>query len=311
MSKAASIDIGTNTLRLLAAEVKGGRIARKLLDMRANTRLGEKLEDGGRLLPEAKQRTIEALAEFADALKSHGVRKVSAVATEAVRRATDADAFLKEVFEKTGFEVEVISGVEEAKRTLAGVKAGVGGLLGKGPKLVVDIGGGSTELVVTDDLVEFEARSIPVGAVGLYERFITDDPPRNAELAAVASHCYRELGKLKGFIPEGGIKLVGTAGTITTLAAVDMSMEVYEPDRVTGHILTRQTLDRLLSRFCGLTSEQRRLLAGLEPGREDIIVSGTVLLVAVMDAVSSDLITVCDYGLREGNLLGFVAGKGR
>jgi len=311
MSKAASIDIGTNTLRLLAADVKGGRIARKILDMRANTRLGEKLEDGGRLLPEARQRTLDALAGFSEALRSQGIKNVSAVATEAVRRAGDADEFLREDFEKTGFEVEVISGVEEARRTLAGVKAGVGGLLRKGPKLVVDIGGGSTELVATDDLVKFEARSIPVGAVGLYERYITSDPPRNAELAAVASHCYKALGNLKGFKRTGEITLVGTAGTITTLAAVEMSMEVYDPDRVTGHIITRQTLDRLLARFCGLTSEQRRLLAGLEPGREDIIVSGSVLLVAVMDTVSADSIMVCDYGLREGNLLGFVAGKGR
>lgn len=303
MAVAASIDIGTNTLRLLAAEVRGGRIVREVLNLRANTRLGQGLSEKGRLLPEARRRTLDALSGFAEKLDEHGITDVSAVATEAVRMASDADEFIGEVFERTGIRIEVISGEQEAARTLEGVRAGVGGMAGAGEKLVIDIGGGSTEFIVTADWEKFSAKSVPMGAVGLFERFLPTDPPRDREIAELTSHCFVKLRELEGFLPERAAELIGTAGTITTLAAVEMAMDEYDPVRVTGHRITLDTLDRLIGRFCGLTSEQRRILAGLEPGREDIIVSGSILLRAVMEKVSADSIMACDYGLREGNLL--------
>ncbi len=303
MAVAASIDIGTNTLRLLAAEVKGGRIVREVLNLRANTRLGQGLSEGGRLLPEARKRTLDALNEFAEKLDEHGVKNVSAVATEALRRALDADDFIGEALQKTGIQIEVISGEQEAERTLAGVRAGVSGTAGPGEKLVIDIGGGSTEFIITPDWKKFTAKSVPLGAVSLFERFLPTDPPRDREIAELTSHCFVELRKLAGFLPERAGELIGTAGTITTLAAVEMGMEEYDPLKVTGHRITLERLDTLIGRFCGLTGEQRRLLAGLEPGREDIIVSGSILLRSIMGQIKADFITVCDYGLREGNLL--------
>ncbi|HEX9860527.1 MAG TPA: hypothetical protein VGB23_04935 [Nitrospirota bacterium] len=303
MPLAASIDVGSNTVRLLAAEVSGGRIVRELLNLRANTRLGEGLPENGTLDPRARERTLGTLKDYSGRLKQHRVKAVTAIGTEALRKASDAAGFVDEVRRETGLEIEIISGEEEAKRTLMGVRAGIGHIAGAVDKLVVDIGGGSTELVATSDWDDYRAVSLPLGAVSLYERFVVGDPPSDADLAALEAHSYATLGKLDGFLPSGRGLLIGTAGTITSLAAVDMRMDEYDPARITGHTMVRDTVARLLSRFCGMTSDQRRLLAGLEPGREDIIVSGTALLLAIMYRVEADSVVVCDYGLREGNLL--------
>lgn len=303
MSLVASIDVGSNTVRLLAAEVAGGRIVRELLDLRANTRLGEGLAEGGTFNPQARERTLGTLREFSARLKQLRVRAVTAIGTEALRKASDAAGFVEEVRSETGLELDIISGEEEAGRTLMGVRAGIGHIAGDGDKLVVDIGGGSTELVATSNWDDYRAISLPLGAVSLYERFILGDPPSDADLAVLEAHSYATLGALDGFLPAGCGLLIGTAGTITSLAAVDMRMDEYDPVRITGHTMARDTVARLLSRFCGMTSEQRRLLAGLEPGREDIIVSGTTLLLAIMYRVEAESVVVCDYGLREGNLL--------
>lgn len=304
MPIAASIDIGSNTVRLLAAEVEGGVIVREVLNLRDITRLGEGLGAGGSLKPEARARTIEVLKGYAARLKSMKIKEVSAIATEALRRASDSEAFISDVKRETGLAIELISGEEEARRTLIGVRAGIGGHAGEGEKLLVDIGGGSTEVVTTSDWEDFRAVSLPLGAVTLYERYLVDDPPPGREMRELVNHCLGPLAALDKMRPKGGWRtLVGTAGTVTTLAAVDMRMEEYDPVRVTGHRMSRETVARLLSRFMGLTKESRRLLAGLEAGREDIILSGTAILGAVMDVAGAGSLVVCDYGLREGNLL--------
>ncbi len=180
----------------------------------------------------------------------------------------------------------------------------------EGWKLLIDIGGGSTELITTLDWESRNIRSLPLGAVSLYERFILNDPPSGIEMSELLSYCFGIIGKVE-IRPEGRTPvLIGTAGTITTLAAVDLNLEEYDPAKVTGHILTRDTIDRVLARFTGLSKENRKLIMGLEPGREDIIVSGTLLLGALMDAAEAGSLIVCDSGLREGNLLDFIGKKG-
>src|SRR5512135_3914038 len=153
----ASIDVGTNTVRLLAAHVRDGRIVDEVLNLREITRLGEGLKKGGPLNPGARARTIEVLKEFAGKLKAAGVKGVRAVATEALRQASDARAFIADVTDATGLTLELISGEEEARRTLLGVKAGIGRTGMSGRKLIVDIGGGSTELIQTSDWARWEA----------------------------------------------------------------------------------------------------------------------------------------------------------
>ncbi|HLB24991.1 MAG TPA: hypothetical protein VJM83_01550 [Nitrospirota bacterium] len=304
MALLASIDVGSNTVRLLVAEAANGRIVREALNLREITRVGEGLKKGGRLNAQARARTLAVLKDYAARLKELGVEGVSAVATEALRVAADSAAFIADVRDETGLEIEIISGEEEARRTLKGVKAGIGGLGYEGKKLLVDIGGGSTEFILTADWEGHKSISLPLGAVSLYERFLVNDPPTTLELAELENHCFGQLSPLDRFLGEGRPSvLVGTAGTITTLAAVDMAMDAYDPVKVTGHAMKRETVAVLMSRFAGLPKENRKLLAGLEPGREDIILSGTVLLGTIMDRAKADGIVVCDFGLREGNLL--------
>jgi len=308
----ASIDVGSNTVRLLVAEVSKGRIAKEVLSLRDITRLGEGLRDGGRLKPEATERTLKVLRDYAARLKTLKLKGVSAIATEALRKAADGREFAERVLAETGLELDIISGDEEARRTLLGIKAGMSGLGCEGRKLLVDIGGGSTELVTTKDWKAHNSVSMPLGAVSLYERFLFDDPPMAQQVLELERHCYKTLAALKGFKPEGGWDcMVGTAGTITTLAAVELRMDVYDPVRVTGLKMGRAAVGKFLSRFGGLTKENRRLIAGLEAGREDIILSGTALLGVLMDWAGVEFIVVCDYGLREGNLLDYLEKKGR
>ncbi len=307
----ASIDVGSNTVRLLVAETARGRIVREVLNLRTITRLGEGLKEGGGLKPEARERTLKALKDYAARIAALRVKGVSAVGTEALRKALDGGNFVDMVRDKTGLPLEIITGGEEARRTLLGIRAGMEGMTGEARKLLVDIGGGSTELVSTADWDEHSSVSIPLGAVSLYERFLLEDPPVVQRVLDLQRHCYKALAALKGFRPaEGWPWMVGTAGTITTLAAVELGLLEYDPVRVTGLRLGRATVAALLSRFAGLSKESRRLIAGLEPGREDIILSGTALLGVLMDWAGVDSIVVCDWGLREGNLLDYLEKRG-
>ena len=306
----ASIDVGTNTLRLLAAEVRDGKIVREVLNLRETTRLGEGLKPGGKLKAEARERTIGALAEYSRRMLEAGVEGVSAIGTEALRRASDAGDFVREARDEAGIILNVIPAEEEARLTLLGVKSAIGGMFPFGRKIVMDIGGGSTELIFTEDWSKHRAVSMPIGAVSLFERFLVNDPPASLEMAELAAFCTETvMSRLKDFPVGGKPTLVGTAGTITTLAAVDLAQEIYDPAKITGHMLDRERISALEGRLAGLPKESRRLIAGIEPGREDIIVSGTLLAGIIMDALGVDKITVCDWGLREGNLLDYYMKK--
>jgi exopolyphosphatase / guanosine-5'-triphosphate,3'-diphosphate pyrophosphatase len=302
----ASIDIGTNTVRLLAAEVRDNKIIREVLNLRETTRLGEGLKKGGKLRPEARERTIRALSQFASKMLDAGVKGASAVGTEALRKASDAAEFLEEAREEAGVELRVISAEEEARLTLLGVRSGLGGHALDGQKLIIDIGGGSTEFILTENWSNHKAISLSIGAVNLFERFLLNDPPVSLEMADLTTFCTGQvMAPLKNFLAGAKPLLIGTAGTITTLAAVDLALEVYDPRKVTGYSIDRDRVAVLEGRLAALPKESRRLIAGIEPGREDIILSGTALLGVIMDAAKADKITVCDSGLREGNLLDY------
>jgi exopolyphosphatase/guanosine-5'-triphosphate,3'-diphosphate pyrophosphatase len=296
------MDVGTNTVRLLLAEAEAGRITRNVLDMRANTRLGEGLRATGEISPEAAERTLVAITEFAEAVRPHGPDAASVIGTEAIRRAGNSGWFVGEIKRRAGLDIEIISGEEEARRMLIGVRAGVGDIAGAGPKLVIDIGGGSTELVATDDFDGFEAVSVPIGAVTLLEDCVSSDPPSDNDLERVREHAHEALAPYARFFGPDR-KLVGTAGTITTLAAIELGMTEYDPARITGHAISRDALSGMIERFKTVDAATRCGLPGLETGREDIIISGAILLGVLMDMSLSGGIIVSDYGLREGNLL--------
>jgi exopolyphosphatase/guanosine-5'-triphosphate,3'-diphosphate pyrophosphatase len=312
----ASIDIGTNTLRLLVAEVSGSEEIRELYSERRITRLGEGLSKGGQLNLKAIERTTAALKIFKEAAERYPLEGLRAVATGAVREASNKKEFLSTVKKEAALEIDVITGREEARLTLLGVLTGIK----KRPphSLVMDIGGGSTEFILSEGIKSKVIVSMNFGVVPLTENFIKSDPVEERDLRKLRGvvrewieeteeRIRKSLPVKRGkradnFWPEGTI-LIGTAGTITTLAAIDQGLERYSFSRINNYILNRSSVERVFLRLKAMTLDERRGIAALEPGREDLILPGSLILLEAMKRFGFREILVSDYGLREGILI--------
>ncbi len=290
----AGIDIGTNTLRLLIADIDRNSF-HILHSSRTITRLGEQLDRTRLLSDGARRRSCEALAQFAEEIRRFAPKAVAAVGTSALRTAANASAFIQEAGEKTGLQIRVITGEEEARLTLQGVVRS----LPVRPALIVDIGGGSTEIISPDQQAEI---SLPLGAVYLTDRFIHHDPPLASELSVLRREVHTAL-QTDGIPRSGPGELIGTAGTITTLASMDQQLSHYDPDRITGHVLSRNAIDAMIQELARTTVAKRRFIPGLEQGREDIILAGAIVAEEIMDHFRSPSMVVSDWGLREGIVL--------
>ncbi len=293
--RVAAVDIGTNTVRCLVAEAGEGEGVprlRPLLVLREITRLGEGLRAAGRITPAAEERTEAALARFGEEIRRWGVARGRAVATAAARDG-GSPAFLSRLGSALGFPVEVIDGGEEARLTAWGMRACVGVRDG----IALDIGGGSTELVRLEGERILWWRSLPEGVVHLTEAFLRGDPPPAGELEALRGRIRELLSPLPA---DGGGTLVATAGTPTTLAALDLRLDAYEPALVNGYELTSTRLGALTARLAALPASGRLLLPGMEPGREDLILAGALFLGEVMERWRFPAAVVSDGGLLEG-----------
>lgn len=297
----AVIDIGTNTVRLIVARPEGPT-HRTIHTAQVITRLGAGLVRRPRLDPAAWERTMAALRKLTAQARDAGAARVIAVATSAAREAEDGPAFCQEAAESLGIRVLPLSGAEEARLTAIGVLWALGSL--EGTCLILDVGGGSTELtwIVSGEVAG--RVSLPLGAVRLTEAALHHDPPLPQEIAAVRRLTAEALTGLAPPLGNGReTRLLGTAGTITTLAAIDLRMGTYDATRITGHRLDRDRVETLLSRLGALSLEERRRLPGLEPERADIIVAGAAITAEVMTALGAPTIVVSNGGLREGVLL--------
>jgi exopolyphosphatase/guanosine-5'-triphosphate,3'-diphosphate pyrophosphatase len=307
----AGIDIGTNTIRLLVAKTSDTS-HQELYSGRTITRLGEGLDRTGILAQEAQERSLRALEEFAAVLGRHAVVRTSVVGTSALRNAGNASEFIAAVKERTGLDIAVINGQDEAMLTLAGVRRALSQGQDKDndpltSALVVDIGGGSTELIITRQSGITSMESLPLGAVYLTERFVRHDPPAADELDSLRRTIREELtrweqdaGKPAGIDPASLQSCAGTAGTITTLAAMAQELRKYDPDRINGYVLSKASLDGMVIMLSTTRLEARKSIPGLEPGREDIILAGAIVLQEVMDRCKTRELLVSDWGLREG-----------
>jgi len=307
----AGIDIGTNTIRLLVAETSD-TTHRELYSGRTITRLGQELDRTGILAPEAQERSLNAIEVFSQFIDRYSVDSIAAVGTSALRNAANAAEFITAVWKRTGIEVTVISGDEEAKLALLGVSRALSyGKWGDedplASALVIDIGGGSTELITTVQGKVETMASIPLGAVYLTERFLRNDPPLKEEMDSLRSVVSKELDAWerealhgRDVSPSAFATVAGTAGTITTLAAMDQALAEYDPTRINGYILTRSSLDRLVNMLSMSTLDGRRKMPGLESGREDIILAGAVIAQEIMRRCGALQMVVSDWGLREG-----------
>ena len=297
MPRVAALDLGTNTTRLLVADVADGRVD-ELERLVRITRLGEGVDARRRLLPLPIARVRNCLADYRRVLEAHGAERALAVATSAVRDAENGEAFLGEIEWSYGFETLLASGADEARLMFRG--ATLGRELDM-PTLVVDIGGGSTELVVGDASgVRFGA-SVDIGSVRMTERFVASDPPAPAELAGCAG-AVRSL--LADHIPDdiGALPrhAIGVAATITTFAALDLALAAYDRDQVEGHVVSRDGVGRQIERLAALPLEERRAVPALEPDRAPVIVAGGIILREVLDHFRLPAIEASERDILDG-----------
>lgn len=288
-SRVAAIDCGTNSIRLLVADVDSTTGVLTELDRRMEVvRLGQGVDRTGRLAPEALARTLDQAAEYAAVIEELGATRTRFVATSATRDAENRGEFVEGVLARLGVEPEVVSGNEEAELSFRGA-TGVVAAHHEGPFVVVDLGGGSTELVLGTDAPE-AAWSMDVGCVRLTERHLRSDPPTAEEIAAARADVRAALDVATQTVPLGkAATLVGLAGSVTTVTAHALGLERYDRDRIDGAVLTvEQTLDACED-LLGRTRAEREGLGFMHPGRIDVIGAGALVWSEVVRRVRDDV----------------------
>jgi exopolyphosphatase/guanosine-5'-triphosphate,3'-diphosphate pyrophosphatase len=297
MTRVAGVDIGTNSTRLLVADVEDGRIGDLERDTRV-TRLGEGVDERHKLLPEPIARVRNVLSDFRRKIESLGGERTLAIATSAIRDAENGEAFLGEIEWSYGFETRLLSGHDEALLMFRGVTAER--VLQAGT-VVVDVGGGSTELLAGGPDGVGWHDSLDIGSVRLTERFLHSDPPTEDELSACADAARALLAER---VPEDvradATALIGVAGTITSLAGLDLGLEEHDRERVHGHVLTLDALQRQLERLASVPLDERRKLRPLDPDRAPVIVAGAVIVREVVAFLGVDGLEVSERDILDG-----------
>jgi exopolyphosphatase / guanosine-5'-triphosphate,3'-diphosphate pyrophosphatase len=288
--RVAAVDLGTHATRLLVADVRDGRIEEVDRDL-VFTKLGEDVDKRRRLLPLPIARVRNCLSDYRRRTESLGAERTLAVGTSAIRDAENGEAFLGEIEWSYGFATRLLSGDEEGLLTFRGATAG---REVDDETLVVDIGGGSTELVTADG---FHV-SLDLGSVRLTERFLSSDPPTRDELEAAAHHVRSLLPP-----PLTHTAAIGVAGTITQLAALDLGLLEYDSDRVHGHRIPAPATAGLLDGLAALTLAERKNVPALEPERAPVIVAGALILRELLAWAGLDEIEASEHDLLHGTAL--------
>ncbi|MGO9266543.1 MAG: Ppx/GppA family phosphatase [Candidatus Binataceae bacterium] len=293
----AALDVGTNTVLMLVVETTADGSLRKLAEMSRITRLGRGVDAKGELDPAAAVKTLDAIAEFADQARALGAAKILTAATAALRDASDGADFIARVKARAGLDLDIISGKTEAHlaylSSIKGLKLDLTSKL-----LIVDIGGGSTELIRAQPGGEVEGISLQIGSVRLTERIVHSDPPHAREAADLRIAIDEALASLRwNFTPD---TMVGIAGTVTTVCAVALGLTQYDAERVRGYQLAHSDVLRVLGQLGSVPLEERKQLPGVEPGRADVIFAGAAILERVMAHFKLDRVIVSDQGVRWG-----------
>lgn len=289
MTRTAVIDIGTNTLLLLVAEPDGAGGLRAVVDLCRFGRLGQGLDRSGRLADEAIERSLAICREYRAELDRTGAARVVVIGTQALREAANAAAFVEPAEAILGAPIEVIGGEREAELAYRSVVDGLPEVAGR-PFLVVDVGGGSTELVASDGARVTAAISVPIGAVRLAER-------HGADGAALVADIDAQLDRAT--IPRG-VAVVGTAGTATTIGTLHLGLDGYDPARIHGVRVPAADVDALFARLLPMPVEARAQLRGMEPRRADVIHAGVAIFARVLARAGAAELLVSDRGIRWG-----------
>jgi exopolyphosphatase/guanosine-5'-triphosphate,3'-diphosphate pyrophosphatase len=303
----AVVDIGSNSTRLLIAELEAGRISRELVRHSEVTRLGAGVDADGRLREDAMQRVFTTLDGYKTEIDAHGVRSAVAVLTSAVRDSANGEEFASQVRDRYGLQPHVLTGDQEAQLTFLGATSERDSA-DRTPTLVLDIGGGSTEMIIgSGSEVGFHV-STQAGVVRQTERHLNADPPDPAEMDELVADV-RQI--LQDNVPadrrsavEHGIAVAGTA---TSLAAIAQHLDPYDPERVHGYLLSTGECERILGELAAMTLEQRRHVAGLHPDRAPTIVAGVLIFREVLSLFGLEQIEVSEHDILRGAALGLAS----
>jgi exopolyphosphatase/guanosine-5'-triphosphate,3'-diphosphate pyrophosphatase len=301
------VDVGTNSARLLVADVAGGQVT-EVARRSTVTRLGRGVDLSGQLSDEAVEATCEAIAEYVAIYREAGADTVRAIATSAVRDASNGSAFVAELRERFALSARVLDGEEEARLTYLGATAEQPPTE---PTLVVDIGGGSTELIVgAGEEIAFHT-SLQAGVVRHTERHIASDPPAAVELEALAADIRSLIEAAVDECPEARASAgIAVAGTPTSLAAIEMELDPYDPKRVHEHVLSLPSIQRMLSRLASTSLAERIEIVGMHTDRAPTIVAGVVILVETMRAFGLERIEVSEHDILYGTAISAAAEYG-
>jgi exopolyphosphatase/guanosine-5'-triphosphate,3'-diphosphate pyrophosphatase len=297
-----SMDIGSNSIRLLVGESRGGAVF-PLRYERAPTRLARGLEKTGLLGREAMDNTLVVLKDFLRIVKEYGDCRLRAVGTSALREAKNAGDFLSRLKEMTGIDVKTVSGQEEAELTAMGVLSASHDI---STSLIVDIGGGSTELIFCSLKDTIARETLRAGVVKLLEKHIRSDPPSADDMRSLDAECEDVANDARDRFQNhirGDTVLIGTAGTATTLAGMDLGLEIYDRKKVHMHKIPLERLRTISENLISLPLKERALTKGLEPARADLIIAGIRLTIKFMERMGFSDILISDHGLLEGVLL--------
>jgi exopolyphosphatase/guanosine-5'-triphosphate,3'-diphosphate pyrophosphatase len=304
--RVAAIDCGTNSIRLLIADVdpESGRVLD--IDRRMEiVRLGQGMDSTGEFAADALERTFAACDSYAEVIAANNVDRVRFVATSASRDARNRDVFIAGVKSRLGVEPDVISGDEEARLSFAGATNGLVGAAA--PYLVVDIGGGSTEFVLGVTSPQ-AARSVNIGCVRMTERHFRNDPPSQSEIDAAIADIDAAIGLAGETVSLGEAKtLVGLAGSVTTVAAIALELTEYDPTRIHGARLSAETIDAVSDRLLGLSRDERAQIHVMHPGRVDVINAGALVLRRIVRLTGLPDVLVSEHDILDGIALALAA----
>ncbi|MGL6104684.1 Ppx/GppA phosphatase family protein [Romboutsia sp.] len=295
--KIGTIDIGTNSMRLLVGEYVDGKIKNRKKHINT-TRIGQGVDQEGYIREEAIQRNIDALIEFKNICIGENCENIYCMGTSALRDSKNGDYFVKLAKEKAKINVEIISGEEESNLGFSGV---LEGLEGDEPILVIDIGGGSTEFIIGDrEGIKF-SKSENVGALRMTEKFLKQDPISEDEFEEMSTFIENEINDTLSYIKQKRIKkLIGIGGTITSLSAMNQELEVYSMQKIHNSNITKDEIKIILENLKKMTLNDKKELKGLQPKRADIITAGVKILYIIMEKLEIQNLTVSEYDNLEG-----------
>ncbi|MGE4317826.1 MAG: hypothetical protein AB7E96_02880 [Deferribacterales bacterium] len=295
--RAAAIDIGSNAVRLMIADIENGKIINIVHKDRHVTKLAEVLSTKGILSDLSIEKTMNALRIFAEAMALHKAEKFHAVATSAVREAKNSQVLL-DAAARMGIKIQVIPGETEAALIFNGVCSAID-TAGK-KVLVVDIGGGSTEFIYAEPGKPQKKISVPMGVVKMAERYDFSGILDMEQMDRMRPPIFGVLNEVVKFLDCKPNLIIGSSGTPTTLAAIEMHMENYDQIKVNGFEIKKTQIEAILEKLCSMTAEDRLLVAGMEAGRQEVLIPGILITLELMCMLGMDILTVSDFGLREG-----------